>query len=161
MPLLQLQRLALLRRFLQANDRLADRLGRSAARPSHLDIGRRGEDEAYFYLRGQGYVVVARDWRSGKIRGDLDLVAWESSTLCFIEVKTRTSRNVATAESAIDEEKCGTLRRMARQYLRQVPAPPETTRFDVLSIYFENGQPADFQLYRGAFGWSIFPNGVG
>lgn len=150
---LRSQRLRLLQDFLRTSDRLAARLRRGKARAGHLETGRLGEEAAYFYLRGLGYVVVARGWRSGKIRGDLDLIAWDDSTLCFIEVKTRSSRKVATAESAVDEEKSRTLRRMARQYIRQMPFPPEQTRFDILSIYMENGHAAEFELFRGAFGW--------
>jgi putative endonuclease len=58
---------------------------------THLTTGRRGERTAFFYLRREGFIVTARGWRSGIVRGDLDLVAWEGDTICFIEVKTRTS----------------------------------------------------------------------
>ena len=97
--------------------------------------------------------MVARDWRSGKVRGDLDLVGWEGNTLCFIEVKTRTSRNVATAESAVDHDKTRVLRRIARQYLLALTDTPDQVRFDVLSIYYEAQKAADIQLFRGAFEW--------
>jgi putative endonuclease len=80
-------------------------------------------------------------------------VAWENDVLCFIEVKTRTSRSFATAESSVDEDKTRVLRRMARQYLHMLPIAPDQLRFDVLSIYFEMEKPADYQLFRGAFGW--------
>ena len=143
--------LRLLEEFVHASDYLSGRFQGSANRPAHLELGRRGEEAAYFYLRRRGYTVVARDWRSGKARGDLDLVAWENDTLCFVEVKTRSSRLVATAESAVDEEKTQVLRRLARQYLRAMPKTPDQVRFDVLSIYFEP-QP-DFELIRGAFDW--------
>ena len=96
---------------------------------------------------------MARGWRSAKVRGDLDLVAWENQTLCFIEVKTRTSRNVATAESAVDDDKTRVLRRMARQYLQALPDTPELVRFDVLSIYYQEHQTADFELFPNAFHW--------
>jgi hypothetical protein len=45
------------------------------------------------------------------------------------------------------------LRRMARQYLLALPVAPDQVRFDVLSIYYEAQQPADIQLFRGAFDW--------
>jgi putative endonuclease len=153
MASLTLQRLNWLEKFLRASDKLAARWGRGASRPRHLETGRKGEEAAYFYLRRLGYTVVARGWRTGKLHGDLDLVAWDGSALCFVEVKTRGGRQVATAESAVDEEKCKILRRMARQYLRQLPVPPEETRFDVLSIYTEGGEAAEFELFRGAFDW--------
>jgi putative endonuclease len=143
--------LRLLEEFVHASDGLAVRLRRG--RPAHLELGRRGEEAAYFYLRRRGYTIVARGWRSGKVRGDLDLVAWDGAALCFIEVKTRTSRNVATAESAVDDDKTRVLRRLARQYLHALPVAPEQVRFDVLSIYFEAQKPADYLHFRNAFDW--------
>ena len=50
-----------------------------------------------------------------------------------------------------------TLRKMARHYMRQLPAPA-AMRFDVLAIYFETGKPADFTLFKSAFGWSERPS---
>ncbi len=143
--------LPMLEKFVHASDSLAARLSRRPARPEHLELGRKGEEAAYFYLRRLGYTVVARGWRSGKVRGDLDLVAWESDTLCFVEVKTRSSHMVATAEAAVDDDKMRALRRMARQYLRAMPLAPDRVRFDVLSIYFE--AETTFELFRGAFAW--------
>ena len=143
--------LRLLENFVHASDYLAARFVKERA--PHLELGRRGEEAAFFYLRRHGYTVVARGWRSAKAPGDLDLVAWEGDTLCFIEVKTRTSRSVATAEAAIDGDKTRALRRMARQYLLALPVAPDQVRFDVLSIYYQAETPTDIQLFRGAFDW--------
>jgi putative endonuclease len=144
--------LRLLEGFAHTSDSLAARLGKEQAAP-HLELGRRGEEAAFFYLRRHGYTVVARGWRSAKVPGDLDLVAWEGDTLCFVEVKTRSSRDVATAEAAVDGDKMRLLRRMARQYLLAMTDAPEQVRFDVLSIYYLGQQPAEIELFRGAFGW--------
>ena len=143
--------LRLLEEFVHISDSLAVRLRRGSNHPAHLEVGRRGEEAAFFYLRRLGYIVVARGWRSGKVRGDLDLVAWDDATLCFIEVKTRTSRSFATADSAVDQDKIRMLRRMARQYLQAMPTVPDQVRFDVLSIYYEAQE--SFELIRGAFDW--------
>jgi putative endonuclease len=37
--------------------------------PGHLRTGQRGEEDAYFYLRKLGYVMVARNFRSPNRRG--------------------------------------------------------------------------------------------
>ncbi|HEX5236124.1 MAG TPA: YraN family protein [Silvibacterium sp.] len=143
-------RLRLFENLVNALDRAAVRRSREAP---HLVTGRRGERAAFFYLRRLGFIVTARAWRSARARGDLDLVAWEDSVLCFIEVKTRTTRAVAPAEAAVDTEKKRMLRKMAHYYLRQLKQRDVPVRFDILSIYFEPGRAADFELFRGAFGW--------
>ena len=121
---------------------------------AHLTTGARGERAAFFWLRRRGFTIVARSWRSARAPGDLDLIAWDGDELCFIEVKTRTTRAVAAAEMAVDRDKRRTLRRLARHYLRQLRKRDVATRFDILSIYFEAGQPPEFQHFAGAFGWA-------
>jgi putative endonuclease len=152
MNLLQAGRLRFLERTIQSVDRLGSALGRESKSPKHLALGHYGEEAAYFFLRRHGFVVVARRWKSSKLRGDLDLVAWEGETLCFVEVKTRGSRNFAAAEAAIDDDKMQMLRRMARQYLHSLSHPPQDTRFDVVSVYVEN-RTNDTEIIRGAFDW--------
>ena len=78
--------------------------------PAHQRTGRRGEEDAYFYLRRRGYTIIARNYRSPHHRGELDLVGWERDVLCFIEVKTRTKRDVKPAEAAVDRENKGSCR---------------------------------------------------
>jgi putative endonuclease len=144
-------RLNLLESAVNALYRAAE--GRQTRRSGHLATGLRGERAAFFWLRRRGYTVVARNWRSSRVRGDLDLVAWDGDELCFIEVKTRTTRAVAAAEAAVDLDKRRVLRRLARHYLRQLPKRGVPARFDVLSIYFESGKAPDFEYFPGAFGW--------
>lgn len=131
------------------------RLRSQRARPQHLETGEWGEEAAFFHLGRCGFTVIAKGWRSGRAPGDLDLVAWDEDVLCFVEVKTRSSRAVATAESAVDYGKRHTLRRLARHYLRQFPEDTPS-RFDVLSVYRTPGQSprkVQFEIFRNAFGW--------
>lgn len=133
-------------------DQLASKLGIEHARPEHLTTGRAGEDEAYFYLRREGYVVIARNWRTLRRRGEIDIVAWEGGTLCFVEVKTRTARTIVPAEISVDRGKQRELRGMARVFLRRM-APDTRFRFDVVSVYLVPGEGADVTLIRDAFLW--------
>lgn len=141
---------------MRALERAADR--RRHDRAAHLATGAHGERAAYFWLRRQGYIVAARSWRSARAPGDIDLIAWipdpHGDTLCFVEVKTRTTRAVAPAHIAVDDRKRRVLRRLARHYLRQLPKRPAETRFDILSIYFEQDRAAAFEHFPGAFGWA-------
>jgi len=118
--------------------------------PEHQRIGRRGEEEAYFYLRRQGYVMVARNFRSPHHRGEIDLIGWEQDVLCFIEVKTRTTHDVKPAEAAVDRAKQRALAAVAGDYLRHL-AHPCQWRFDVVSVYYEQSSQPVFELFRNAF----------
>jgi putative endonuclease len=140
----------------QALDRIADRAAtrRKTAPAPHLKTGIEGERAAFFWLMRRGYVVVARDWHSSRAPGDLDLIAWQGQTLCFVEVKTRTTRAVAPAQMAVDYRKRRVLRRLARHYMRQLPNREVDTRFDILSIYFERDKLPDFEHFPGAFSWA-------
>jgi putative endonuclease len=143
----------LLQRLLRALDRLAPARD---DRPKHLVTGERGEEAAFFYLREQGYTIVARNWRVGGAKAELDLVGWEGETLCFVEVKTRTTHDVKPAEAAVDEEKRRHLRQMARRYMRRLksrqrPGRPKC-RFDILSLYLApEGAVEEVTLFRNAF----------
>jgi putative endonuclease len=135
---------------LNALDSAARFLPRRKSPPEHLRTGRRGEEEAYFHLREIGYVIIARNYRSPRSRSELDLVGWDAGTLCFIEVKTRTTRAVQPAEAAVDAEKQRDLAHIAREFLRKVDGHP-AYRFDIVSVYLEAGQPSEIMLFRNAF----------
>ncbi len=140
---------------LLALGRLARRLGRVKGRAAHLQTGERGEFEALFYLRRQGYLVIERRWRSPDHNGDLDLVAWDGETLAFVEVKTRTARDLTPAAAAVDDTKRRMLRKMARSFLRTLAREEREQvlrRFDVVSVYLL-GDKVECELVRDAFGW--------
>ena len=126
--------------------------------PEHLKTGRRGEEDAYFYLRRRGYIMIARNYRSPNHRGELDLVGWDGDVLCFVEVKTRTTRAVKPAQAAVDRDKQKDLAVVARDFLRHMPAPCES-RFDVLAVYYDRGfdQPS-FELFQNAFSVAYNPS---
>jgi putative endonuclease len=125
--------------------------GAKPATAPHLATGNRGEEEALFHLRRNGYVMIARRWRTRRLRGDIDLIGWDGGTLCFIEVKTRTSHGLAPAESAVDDEKQRMLRRMAHAYLKRCDdADTLTVRFDVVCVYLI-GKSIEFEILKNWF----------
>lgn len=133
----------------------ARRRGRERELAGHLATGVDGERAALFHLRRKGYQVVARRWSSSDLPGDIDLIAWQGPMLCFVEVKTRTARDVSAAEIAVDWHKRNTLRKLARRYVRQLPEPAApSVRFDILSVYLVPGEKKEFVHFEAAFGWS-------
>jgi putative endonuclease len=150
-------------RFTQVTLHVLDWLAAKMLRPEDIPArhrtGRRGEEDAYFYLRRHGYTIIARNYRSPHHRGELDLVGWERDVLCFIEVKTRTARDMKPAEAAVDRDKQRDLSLVARDFLRQMP-PSCQSRFDVLAVYYERGDGIraysrpSFELFQNAFSMS-------
>ncbi|HEX4154149.1 MAG TPA: YraN family protein [Acidobacteriaceae bacterium] len=130
----------------------ATRRGQSPT-PDHLLTGERGEDLAFFHLRSLGYTLVARRWVSARVRGDLDLVAWDGDTLVVFEIKTRTARDLFPAAAEVDAAKQRQLRRLAAAYLAQLPARHRANvpvRFDILSVYIVADHP-EFEHTPNAF----------
>jgi putative endonuclease len=142
----------LVRSAARALDKVSGVIGHKEKAAAHLITGQAGEDAAYFHLRKLGYVMVARNWRVPQCKGELDLVAWDGDVLCFIEVKTRTTRDVKPAEAAVDERKRRELAVMARNFMRRLrrEKPPEN-RFDVVSVYLSTAGPAEITLFKNAF----------
>jgi putative endonuclease len=138
------------RRILHVIDSVAGILPQRVSGPEHIDTGHKGEEEAYFYLRQRGYVIIARNYRGTNSRGELDMVGWEGAMLCFVEVKTRTTHDVKPAEAAVDEVKQRDLCRVAREFLRRIKDHPPF-RFDVISVYLEPAQPPQIELFKNAF----------
>lgn len=143
----------LLRLIMQAL-RLAQR-ALPQPRTAHLRTGRQGETEAYLFLRGEGYRIVATNFRVPQNRGEIDLVAWDGEVLCFVEVKTRTGKGLVPPEAAVGAAKKSHIRSVARSYLRRLPSEQDPTcRFDVVSvIYAEAGSRPTLKLIKGAFSW--------
>jgi len=139
------------RRIVRLLDGIAEKVLPPEKRPSHQKTGRAGEEVAYFHLRELGYVMVARNYRSSRRRGEVDLIGWDDDVLCFVEVKTRTTRDVKPAEAAVDDDKRHELAGMAREYLRNLPEVRQW-RFDVVSVYMNGSARApEIEIFKNAF----------
>ena len=135
----------------------------NSAKNRARQTGIRGETYAYWYLRRHGYVLVARNFTSPGIKGEIDMVGYDGQTLAFVEVKTRTVVELArasqsvtrpaplTPEEAVNWEKRRNLSRMARQFLRARHIETAPCRFDVLAIETRPGAKPIVRLHKGAF----------
>ncbi|NJL29430.1 MAG: YraN family protein [Thermoanaerobaculia bacterium] len=109
--------------------------------------GRVGESEAADWLRRQGYRVVARNVANKA--GEIDVVAWDGGTLCFIEVKSRSTATYGPAIEAISAAKQRKIARAAALYLAYHPCDAPC-RFDVLAMDLAD-DGWRFTLVRNAF----------
>ena len=125
----------------------ADKVSRHVA-SAHLALGRRGEELAAAYLQQAGYRIVAanfslpvgRNRRGVLINVEIDLVAYEAETLCFVEVKTRASDWFAAPQVNVDRRKQRQIARAARAYRRMFGLTDAPFRYDVVTVVLP---PAD------------------
>src|SRR5262245_3209314 len=135
---------------------------RESVRP-HLELGERGEQIASEFLQQQGFRIVATNFiapiTSGltgrRVTGEIDLIAYDQSAkpfvLAFVEVKTRSSAELAFPESAVDLRKRWHIVRASRVYRRMMGVDIEPYRFDVVTILINPQGEAEVQLLRSFF----------
>jgi putative endonuclease len=107
-----------------------------------LSLGKRGEAFAAAYLEQAGYCLVAanftlpvgRNLRGAVVNAEIDLVAYDGPTLCFVEVKTRASDWFAPPQVNVDLRKRRQIARAARAYRRMFALEDEAYRYDVVTV---------------------------
>jgi len=140
------------RRGLRQEENLSGDAQKQVARRT----GVRGETYAYWYLRKQGYVFVARNYTPRGIKGEIDLVGFDGKTLAFVEVRTRTVREdlPGLPELSVTKEKQRVVVRTAKRFLAERHVDECPVRFDVLAIDNHPGQPPVVRLHKDAFAFS-------
>lgn len=115
--------------------------------------GVRGETYAYWYLRRQGYVFVARNYTPRGIKGELDLIGYDGKILAFVEVRTRTVKEDAAAlpELSVTREKQRVVVRTAQRFLAERHVEECPLRFDVVAIDNHPGKLPVVRIHKDAF----------
>ena len=129
---------------------------RTVGASSHLELGRRGEELAAAYLQQAGYRLVAANFsvpvgrnRAGAIINvEIDLVAYDGATLCFVEVKSRASDWFAPPQANVDRRKQRQISRAARMYRRMFGLVGAPYRYDVITVVLpaEEERAAEFEI---------------
>ena len=93
--------------------------------------GLAGERQAEAFLVGQGYEVLARNFRTR--RGEVDLIVRKPGRLAFVEVKTWDALGRDSLGQAIGAGKQRRIIEVARSYLSRHPRS-ERPAFDVILL---------------------------
>ena len=115
---------------------------------SRHSLGQKGESAAAAYLEGQGYRIIARNFRTAF--GEIDLVARDQQRYIFIEVKTRRTLTYGQPEEAVTGAKMRRLSRLAQGFLNQHRLEEVPVRFDVISV-IEHGESMRIKHFVDAF----------
>ena len=101
------------------------------------------------WLQDHGYRVCERNVRFPV--GEIDIVAQEGATLCFVEVRSTSSSAWGGPLATITHQKQQRLIRAGQWYLQRLRRVPEQIRFDVVSVEWDGTSAPRVELIRGAF----------
>lgn len=95
--------------------------------------GAPGEDAAAVFLQSIGYRLLERNYRCR--HGEIDIVAEQDKTLCFVEVKSRSSLAFGPPSESVGRSKQRHIIRTAQHYLQtHYGSRPPACRFDVVTL---------------------------
>jgi putative endonuclease len=95
--------------------------------------GLAGENRAAHFLRGHGYVILKRNYRT--VAGEIDIIARNSDELIFIEVKHWKNLTFENLEYAINRTKQKRIIESSKKYVYENPVFADfNLRYDVILI---------------------------
>ncbi len=116
-------------------------------------LGATGERLAAEHLQRRGYRILERNYRTRW--GELDLVAFDGTTIAFCEVKSRRAGGAAgTPWEAFSAGKQAQVRRIAARWLHERSDRPRAVglRFDAIGVNFDRaGRLISLEHLEGAF----------
>ena len=109
-------------------------------------LGALGETVAAAHLEAQGLKVVDCNFRTRY--GEVDLIAEDSGTLVFVEVKTRRSLAFGAPEESVTPRKRARLAKVAAAYLQLHGLEQRNWRIDVVGVALQRTGPATINHIR-------------
>jgi putative endonuclease len=107
-------------------------------------LGAGGEDIALAFLKKNHFKLVVKNYRCRY--GEIDIIARDpGNVLCFIEVKTRSSRSHGTPQEAVTLKKQGQIAKAAMEFIQRYKLENSPARFDVVAVtLLPAGHSVDF-----------------
>jgi putative endonuclease len=112
--------------------------------------GRRAEELAAEFLRGQGFEILQRNYL--RRLGELDVIARRADLLVIAEVRTRSSAAFGGAAASVDRRKQQRITRTATALLQQrAELARLAVRFDVIVVSDPLGSAPRIEWLQHAF----------
>lgn len=101
-------------------------------------IGNAGEKAACKYLKKQGYKILECNYKhfSGKMVGEIDIIARREDTVSFIEVKTRKNSDFGLPCEAVTKSKQQKIIHTAYTYIMEHNLS-ENYSFDIIEVFHD------------------------
>lgn len=103
------------------------------------ELGKSGEALVAAKLASQGFVILGRNVRVGRL--ELDVIARRGGLVVVCEVRSRRSSGLLEPWQTIDRKKIERVRRATAQWLRESRLGGVTIRFDAASVVFDRDPP--------------------
>ncbi len=103
-----------------------------------IRFGKTGESLAVDFLKQKGYALVCQNYRTRF--AEIDIIARDGDTLCFIEVKARTRTDKALPRQAVTVAKQRKIITAAAWYLKENNLHDQRSRFDVMEMVLNKGR---------------------
>ncbi|MEA2005843.1 MAG: YraN family protein [Acidobacteriota bacterium] len=113
------------------------------------ELGKSGESVALAYLKKKKYRILKKGFRL--FHGEIDIIAFDRSTLVFIEVKTRRSTHFGLPEESVTPLKQQQIRKIAQGFLTLNNLDDVECRFDVLSLVYDGHKDYFIKHIKDAF----------
>lgn len=113
-----------------------------------LTLAKAGEEDAAGLLKQNGYRIIARNYKTRL--GEIDIVAFDGDAVCFVEVKTRSSRRFGLPQEAVSGIKQRQIAKAALCFIKEKNFFNRRARFDVVSVD-HSCRPAKLELIKNAF----------
>ena len=114
----------------------------------NLNLGAHAEEKAQEFLKSNGYKILRRNYKT-KL-GEIDIIAKDKDTLCFVEVKCRSSDRFGSGFEALNGRKQRQISKAALIYLKENKLLDRKARFDVVSLD-NSGTEEKISLIKDAF----------
>ncbi len=112
------------------------------------ELGRSGEKAAARYLETCGYTLLEQNYQTRHF--EIDIIARDRDTLCFIEVKTRSNLKKGFPREAVIPAKQQKIIMGASFYLKSNRLLNQRVRFDVVEVLYTDDSP-QITLIQNAF----------
>ena len=97
-------------------------------------LGTRGEKFSCTQLQWYGLKILQKNFSIPDV-GEIDIIARDGLSLCFVEVKTRQVSKFSNPRDAVDWHKRLKFWKVSMAYLRQIDDPHITYRFDMIEVF--------------------------
>lgn len=120
---------------------------------NHGKLGRWGENYCEKFLKKQGFMFVARNFKCKY--GEIDLIFVNPCPtppeIVFIEVKTRRREGRFRAQDAVLKKQRRRIGHAAKYFIRKYQIKDKQPRFDIIAVFLADKGPPKTQYYKNAF----------